>query len=325
MVKVVLFGTGSLSKLLTQHIRENVEIVAYLLSDGSGNINGIPIISFNQLESINFDYVVVAFGDSIKGIKLLRNAGISDDKIIGYAYIGQSYAENVFQQEIEKIRQQKIKDYKIPELFSIPQRGMYLCGTNALDNRDIIYRDYVREQTLSLIAKEIEKRSVPGVVAEIGVSSGEFAHVINSVFPDRTLYLFDTFEGLNNDEISIGLSLGWGEASYVSNEKGVAEEVVLGNMPYREKCIIKKGHFPESFDLTEKIAFASIDIDFYDSTKRGLEVLYPCLSKGGYIMVHDYNNIEFEECNEAVTDFCLKNDVPYIPVPDTGGTIVITK
>ena len=96
-------------------------------------------------------------------------------------------------------------------------------------------------------------------------------------------------------------------------------------MPCKEKCIVKKGYFPESFDLEEELAFVSLDIDFYDSINSGLEKIYPYLSKGGYIMVHDFHNLAFPESRDAVLDFCERNNVAYVPIPDAGGSVVIVK
>ncbi len=325
MVKIILFGTGSISKLLTQHIKENTAIVAYLTTDGNDYIDDIPVVDFEKLNTIEYDYIVVAFGDSVKGVKILADYGVPKEKIVGYAYIGVPYESNVFQQSVEKQVAELIRDERIPDLFDVPRRGMYLCGVNVLDDKDIIHRDYVREQTLYYLAKEIYRNQTPGNVVAVGVAAGEFERKINSVFHDRKMYLFDTFNGLIDEEKQRGLSLGWGERLYVLGDQGVSEEQVKKNMPFKERCVTKRGHFPESYDLDEKIAFASIDIDFYKTTKKGLEVLYPNLSDGGYIMVHDYNNLEFDECGDAVRDFCGENHISYVPVPDAGGSVIISK
>jgi len=89
---------------------------------------------------------------------------------------------------------------------------------------------------------------------------------------------------------------------------------------------IKKGYFPETFDLENEVfAFVSIDADLYDPIKSGLEIFYPRLSKGGYIMVHDYNNIVYGGAMRAVQEYCDKNLISYVPIPDVAGSIIITK
>ena len=59
------------------------------------------------------------------------------------------------------------------------------------------YFDYVRLSTLELISFEINQKKLAGNVAEVGVYKGKFAKYINHYFPDRLLYLFDTFEGFD--------------------------------------------------------------------------------------------------------------------------------
>jgi len=48
-------------------------------------------------------------------------------------------------------------------------------------------------------------------------------------------------------------------------------------------------------------AIARLDGDTYDATKLALEVLYPNLSAGGYLIVDDY--LPLDQCREAVDDF----------------------
>ena len=323
--RVVLFGAGALSKFLTEHLREQTQIVAYLVTGMNDDINGIPTISLEKLQEIEYDYVVVAFGNTIKGIEILEKAGVPKEKIVGYAYTGLSYEESFIQRECSRMVREKVRTEKIPELFDIAEKDYFVCGMNVLEDRHVIERDFVREQTLAFLAEEINRRNIKGNVAEIGVSKGEFAKKINLLFPDRKLYLFDTFEGLSVEDKTKALELGWGEKQYALDEKGTPVDEVLKIMPNREACIVRKGYFPETFDLEEDLAFVSLDIDFYDSTKRGLEVIYPHLSKGGYIMVHDFHNLSYQETQKAVMDFCEENNVAYVPVPDVGGSVVIVK
>lgn len=322
---MVIFGIGALSKMLTKHIKDNTRIIAYLVNDMNGEVDGIPIISLDDLDRVEYDYIVIAFGNTKKGIDILIKAGVPQNKIVGYACSGLTYENNFLQQEIDCVAHKILQDEVIPELFNIPQKRFFLCSMNILENREVIKRDFVREQTLAFLAEEIYRRKVVGSVAEIGVSSGEFAEKINFLFPDRKLYLFDTYEGLIPKEREKAITLGWGERQYALDEKGTSTDEVLERMPYADNCIIKRGYFPDTFDVQEKFAFISLDIDFYESIKAGLEKIYPHLSKGGYIMVHDFHNLSFSESREAIINFCDANHVTYVPIPDTGGSVVLTK
>lgn len=52
-----------------------------------------------------------------------------------------------------------------------------------------------RLATIRLLAKEIRQRCLPGEIAELGVHQGASARELNRLFPERKLYLFDTFQG----------------------------------------------------------------------------------------------------------------------------------
>src|SRR5207244_2449439 len=97
-------------------------------------------------------------------------------------------------------------------------------------------------------------------------------------------------------------------------------------MPHREKCIPVKGFFPASAkDVNQEFVFVSIDADLYQPIYSGLQFFYPKLVKGGYIFVHDFNNDDYKGARKAVLQFCKENDISYLPLPDTGGTAVISK
>ena len=184
--------------------------------------------------------------------------------------------------------------------------------------------DYVRMSCLELAGYEVYSKNVPGQVAELGVYKGDFAAEINTVFKDRTLYLFDTFEGFDDrdkgTEVSKSFSTAMQDFSDTSAEK------VYARMPYKEKCIVRKGFFPETATgVSGPFAFVSIDTDLYEPIYQGLKFFYPQLSKGGYIFVHDFNNEEYKGAREAVIRFCNENNIGYTPIADIGGTAIITK
>ena len=60
-----------------------------------------------------------------------------------------------------------------------------------------------RAAALELIAREIYRYNIEGSTAELGVFKGEFSRFINHYFPDRKLYLFDTFEGFDSRDVEV--------------------------------------------------------------------------------------------------------------------------
>jgi hypothetical protein len=78
--------------------------------------------------------------------------------------------------------------------------------------------DIVRHEVLKLVIAEIYRREVPGCVAELGVYKGDFAKRNNIHFPDRKLFLFDTFDGF--DERDVSIETGKGYMSKSMTQKG---------------------------------------------------------------------------------------------------------
>lgn len=179
--------------------------------------------------------------------------------------------------------------------------------------------------SLKLIQKEIIDKNLQGNVAELGVYKGEFAKYINEVFCDRTLYLFDTFEGFNEKDLEIEHSNKFSLANK-EDFTNTNENMVLNKMKYKDKCIIKKGYFPDSLNgLEDKFVFVSLDVDLYKPTYEGLKYFYDRLVKGGYIFVHDYNNISYKGVKEAVRKFVEERDISYFPLNDSYGSVILIK
>lgn len=194
--------------------------------------------------------------------------------------------------------------------------------------RELSWRyDYVRINTFELVADEIEKKNLDGAVAELGVYRGDFAQYINFKFKDRKLYLFDTFQGFNENESRTQIEMGYADQQFADSFKDTSETLVLSKMTYPEQCIIKKGLFPESLDgLEEKFAFVSIDVDYEDSIFEGMRYFYPRLVSGGYIFIHDYNDIWLGGVKKAVERYERQfGELKKVPIADGSGTLVIVK
>lgn len=210
----------------------------------------------------------------------------------------------------------------------LSKKNIYIINSNCaytpINNLDLNYLDYVRLATLDLIANEITDKNIEGAVAELGVYKGKFARYINATFSTRKFYLFDTFEGFEAKDIVIENEKKFGNAT--QNFSNTSVSAVLAIMPYKENCIVKKGYFPDTATgLQEKFAFVSLDTDLYEPIYNGLNYFYDKLTPGGYIFVHDYNNINYKGAKEALRKFCTERSIGYTPIPDAYGTAIITK
>ena len=176
----------------------------------------------------------------------------------------------------------------------------------------ILARKACLKNIASLLSKE------EGVCAELGVYKGDFAKIINEIFPNRKLYLFDTFEGFPEQDIMYekenGLLL-----DKVGKLADTSVDYVLGKLPYSEKCVVRKGYFPDTVvGLTdERYIFVNIDVDLYKPIKSGLEYFYPRMIKGGVIFVHDYFSLSYGGSKKAVDDFVSEHNITFCPIGDT--------
>ena len=197
----------------------------------------------------------------------------------------------------------------------------YLKRKRVIDKN---YFDYIRLATIELVSYEINKRALKGNVAELGVYKGKFARYINEYFPERTLYLFDTFAGFDNRDIATENKRNFSSGSQDFSDTSV--DAVLNRMPYPENCIPVKGFFPESAKgIDDTFVFVSLDADLYEPLYSGLQFFYPRLVKGGYIFVHDFNNDHYQGARKAVEQFCGEQNISFIPIPDSGGSAIILK
>jgi len=187
------------------------------------------------------------------------------------------------------------------------------------------YGDYVRFSSLELVSNEIYEKNIQGNVAELGVYRGDFAQHINESFPDRKLYLFDTFDGFDKRDIVVEERKLYSKAK--ENEFRFDNiDNILSKMKHKEICKIMKGYFPETAKgLKDEFVFVSIDVDLYEPIYNGLKYFYPRLKNGGYIFVHDFNNIEFSGVKKAVKKYSEENKIPYFTLSDGCGSVVLMK
>jgi len=191
--------------------------------------------------------------------------------------------------------------------------------------------DIIRSSSLELVSIEIYDKKIEGNVAELGVFRGEFAEKINKAFPDRKLYLFDTFEGYNEKDIDIEKNRA---PKYYSKWHGdlsnhflnTGEEIVLKKMKFRENCIIRKGYFPETANgIEDKFVFVSIDVGLYQPIYTGLKYFYPRLAKGGFIFITAYYSPAYLAAKQAIKKYCEEEGITLFPLSDLSTSAIIMK
>ncbi|MDO4508068.1 MAG: TylF/MycF/NovP-related O-methyltransferase [Candidatus Saccharibacteria bacterium] len=120
----------------------------------------------------------------------------------------------------------------------------------------------------------------------------------------RRLWLYDSFEGLPEktgaDFSELGVNFRAGELFVTKRE--VKERFLRAGLTVP---MIKKAWFQDlgAEDLPEKIAFAFLDGDFYESIQDSLRLVEDKMVRGGTIIVHDYSNPALPGVRKAVDEW----------------------
>lgn len=228
----------------------------------------------------------------------------------------------------------------IPNDYVIARSMLYDKFSKQYVSKESRDSDYVRYRALELVSEEIENNNIKGCCAEAGVFLGEFSGEINRCFPDRRLYLYDTFEGFDSRDLKEQMDrfnmkdLPLSKGVMDTAEKYSADEqikIVRSRLVTPENVIIRQGYFPDTATDEEELrfAFVSLDMDYYRPLLEGLKFFWPRMNDGGYIFMHDYN------CHDELTGGAHKAAVDaqdyfntrfhILPLPDYAGTLAIVK
>ena len=336
MVDIIIFGTGAIADCIFDQYLDftKVRILTFMETDcDSGKEKrGYSVVPVTQINEFCFDFVLIA-ADAYDAIhKQLQDEGVPKDRIIGLAF----QRSNLFSEIVENINIDAARIFNLYPTEKLFKKALPGIEATQILRASSLYLDHhnieslpekvdsARMMTLHALSREIKLNNVEGSVAELGVYRGEFASAINELFPDRTFYLFDTFEGFSVDDLEYDKDNNYSNPAVHFGDTSV--ELVLSKMPYKDKCKIVKGYFPESAsNVNDDFAFVSIDADLYLPILRGLEFFYERLSRNGYILVHDFNYAIYPGAREAVVKFCREKKIGYCPVADYYGSVVITK
>lgn len=147
-------------------------------------------------------------------------------------------------------------------------------------------------------------KKLEGDIVEFGCFVGESAKIIQKAIDlcgvDKKLYVYDSFQGLPKPDIEKGDGFDEGTLT-------VEKEVLIANFERNELRvpIIYEGWFNEvpSSAVPDKICFAFLDGDFYDSIMSSLKLVFEKVVPGGIIALHDYNSPGLGGVKLAVSHF----------------------
>lgn len=204
-------------------------------------------------------------------------------------------------------------------------QDMHIARPRSCRNVAYAGTDFIRYNTLGLLAQEIRQNKVPGACAELGVFQGDFACEISKLLPERKIYLYDTFEGFAAQDLTTEQARKFSLADECFANTDIA--LVRAKMPHINQCVFRKGIFPQSAqqDGQERFCLVSLDADLYEPLYAGLKFFYERLSPGGYILVHDYGNPRYKGAAQAVRTFAREYKQNFVPLCDHLGSVVFTK
>jgi hypothetical protein len=184
----------------------------------------------------------------------------------------------------------------------------------------ITYLETAALQDLVDVALENEVHQVDGIIIEAGCALGGSAIVLGKAKQQaRPLYVYDVFGMIpppsERDEqdihdryevITSGESEGIDGDPYYGYEDNLYEKVrnsfaSYGVEPVSNQVHLVKGLFEETLKVSQPVALAHIDCDWYDSVMVCLQQIVPNLAKGGTLVIDDY--YAWSGCKTAVDEY----------------------
>lgn len=209
--------------------------------------------------------------------------------------------------------------------------------TRALDDDALFHRaladftrlksrgDLVRFFMLFTQARRVLRDGIEGSFAELGVYKGLTAQLLLHCCEDRTLHLFDTFEG--HPENAEAERDGPEYVRYVTGEPmaDTSLEGVQSTLGAAPNVVFHQGYFPATAKPVEdeRFALVHLDGDQYRTMADGLAFFYPRTSAGGVIFCHDYGI--YEGVRLAVDEFLAEREEVAVELPDATGSVLLVR
>ncbi len=173
---------------------------------------------------------------------------------------------------------------------------------------------------------------IPGDFVECGVWKGGACMLMaltleNLQEKNRKIYMYDTFSGMTKptgeDVIAwngADVMERWKNNGFSSWAVGVetvremVESVVSDMSPF----VFIEGDVENTLDerVPESVSILRLDTDWYASTAKELEVLYPLLSRGGILQIDDYGH--FKGARKAVDEYFAEKPIFLSRIDYTG-------
>ncbi len=225
---------------------------------------------------------------------------------------------------VKKSKDELLKD-QLPDVQESEFWEIYkFCKPYTMTSAERMYSLY---QSVDYVLKN----KIPGALIECGVWRGGSSMLVAQLLSkrgikDRTIVLYDTFEGMS-EPTENDLDLSGNNAGNLLEETKDNKETsvwcladlndVKQNMAQTEypmqQIVFIKGKVEDTIPSQmpfDQIALLRLDTDWYASTKHELEHLFPVLSEKGVLIIDDYGH--WEGCRKAVDEFFNENEIPIL-------------
>lgn len=184
----------------------------------------------------------------------------------------------------------------------------YLVSKNSMTSKERIHDLYYS-------LEYVINNNIEGDIIECGVwKGGNIVGIlsylkVHNIF-DRTIWLYDTFNGLTKPtEKDFGIDIKMNHNQVMKYWESSKINETTNNWCYSDlesvQKLIREVNYPENKiryvvgdicetlkhpeNVPDKISLLRLDTDWYESTKIEMEVLFPKLENKGVLIVDDYN------------------------------------
>jgi asparagine synthase (glutamine-hydrolysing) len=187
----------------------------------------------------------------------------------------------------------------------------------------------------------IEEANLPGIFLEAGCALGGSAILIATIKNfERPLFIYDVFgmippptkedtQDVHDRYRTIleGKSIGIGGDKYYGYQENLYDLVQSNLKSFGINCegqsvSLVKGFVQDTMKIDQSVAFAHVDVDWYEPVITCLKRVFPNLVVGGSIIFDDYH--DWGGCRKA-TDEYLREVIGQFVLDDTAGSMKITR
>ncbi|MFK7758051.1 MAG: TylF/MycF/NovP-related O-methyltransferase [Flavobacteriales bacterium] len=231
----------------------------------------------------------------------------------------------------------RVKGYQLLSKLSSSERALI----SDIRKKRLTYLADMKLYHIVEVCNDLKAQSKSGLFIEAGCALGGSAVLIAKQKPrNASLNVYDVFGMIppptaeDPEEvheryriISEGKSAGIKGDRYYGYEADLYERVkktleAFGIDQKRDHVELVKGLVQDTMEINEPVAFAHVDVDWYDPVKTCLERIFPHLIIGGSIILDDYH--DWGGCRKATDEF-LKTIEGQYELHDVHRTMRVTR